>query len=76
VVAVSTFSWLDHRDEDQRRVREALSAFDQPGMVDPLGFGVVRDAFSEMLFPGISTVQTRARYFLLVPWAYRRLGDC
>jgi hypothetical protein len=73
VVAVSTFSWLDHRDEDQRRVREALSAFDQPGMVDPLGFGVVRDAFSEMLFPGISTVQTRARYFLLVPWAYRRL---
>jgi hypothetical protein len=34
---------------------------------------MVRDAFSEMLFPGLSTVQTRARYFLLVPWAYRRL---
>jgi hypothetical protein len=26
-----------------------------------------------MLFPGLSTVQTRARYFLFVPWAYRRL---
>lgn len=73
MTAVSTFSWLDHRDDDQQRVREALAAFDQPGIVDPLGFGVVRDAFSDTLFPGVSTVQTRARYFLLVPWAYRRL---
>ncbi len=73
MAAVSTFSWLDHRDEDQQRVREALAAFDQPGIVDPLGFGAVRDTFSDMLFPGLSTVQTRARYFLLVPWAYRRL---
>ena len=71
--AVSTFSWLDHRDDDQKRVRDALAAFDQPGIVDPLGFGVVRDTFSEMLFPGVSTVQTRARYFLLVPWVYQRL---
>lgn len=73
MTAVSTFTWLDHRDDDQQRVREALAAFDQPGIVDPLGFGVVRDAFSAMLFPGLSTVQTRARYFLFVPWAYRRL---
>lgn len=75
MAAVSTFSWLDHRDDDQQRVREALAAFDQPGIIDPLGFGVVRDAFSEMLFPGFSTVQTRARYFLLVPWAYQRLDE-
>ena len=73
MTVVSTFTWLDHRDDDQQRVREALAAFDQPGIVDPLGFGVVRDAFSDALFPGVSTVQTRARYFLLVPWAYRRL---
>ncbi|MGH3649902.1 MAG: DUF6361 family protein, partial [Acidimicrobiia bacterium] len=33
----------------------------------------VRDAFSEMLFPGVSTVQTRSRYFLFVPWIYRSL---
>jgi hypothetical protein len=26
-----------------------------------------------MLFPGTSTIMTRARYFLLVPWAYQRL---
>jgi hypothetical protein len=75
MVPVSTFTWLDRREEDVERVREALAAFDEQGMVDPLGFGVVRDAFSEQLFPGISTVQTRARYFLLVPWVYRRLDE-
>jgi hypothetical protein len=40
---------------------------------DELGIGVVRDAFADMLFPGTSTIQTRARYFLFVPWIYRRL---
>ena len=73
MVAVSTFTWLDHRDDDQQRIRDALAAFDQPGIVDPLGLGVVRVAFSDTLFPGLSTVQTRARYFLLVPWVYREL---
>jgi hypothetical protein len=29
----------------------------------------VRDGFAGIFFPGTSTVQTRARYFLLVPWA-------
>ena len=70
---VSTFTWLDATDKDQQRVREALAAFEQPGMVDPLGLGVIRDTFSDILFPGISTIQTRARYFLLVPWVFRRL---
>ena len=69
----STFTWLDHRSEDAQRVREALAAFDDQGMIDPLGFGVVRDAFSEMLFPGTSTVQNGARYFVFVPWVYQRL---
>ena len=34
--------------------------------------GVIRDVFSDLLFPGISTIQTRARYFLIVPWIYQR----
>lgn len=74
-MAVSTFTWLDHHDEDAQRVREALGAFDEKGMIDPLGFGPVRDALSDILFPGVSTIQTRARYFLLVPWIYRSLDD-
>lgn len=75
MATLSSFTWLDHNDREQERVREVLSAFDQPGMIDPLGFGVVRDAFSDMLFPGISTIQTRARYFLFVPWVFKRLEN-
>lgn len=71
----STFSWMDLRDDDAQRVREALSAFDDRGMIDPLGFGQVGDAFSEMLFPGTSTLHTRARYFVLIPWVYQRLDE-
>lgn len=44
---------------------------------DELGIGLIRDALSELLFPGTSVLQTRARYFLFVPWLYlegERLG--
>ena len=30
--------------------------------------GTVRDTIADILFPGTSTLQTRARYFLFVPW--------
>jgi len=40
---------------------------------DELGVGTVRDAFSDCFFPGTSTIQTRARYMLFVPWTYRGL---
>lgn len=33
-----------------------------------LGFAPIRDAFADYFFPGTSTIQTRARYFLFVPW--------
>ena len=67
--------WLDHRQQDAERVRAALAALDDPGMVDPLGFGIIRDAFSDLLFPGTSTIQTRARYFLFVPWIFQLLDE-
>jgi hypothetical protein len=38
---------------------------------DELGLGVIRDTFAEALFPGTSTVQRRAAYFLFVPWTFR-----
>lgn len=68
-MAVSTFSWLDINDDASRKVREAVSALDDRETLDPLGTGPIRDAFAEALFPGTSTIQTRLRYFLFVPWA-------
>lgn len=63
----STIGWLDQSEEQQRKMREVIALFAEPGTVDELGIGVVRDAFSDLLFPGLSTVQTRIRYFLFVP---------
>ena len=41
--------------------------------IDELGLGLVRDAIADHLFPGLSTIQTRARYFLFVAWLLRDL---
>ena len=40
-------------------------------MVDELGLGVLRDAIANQLFPGISTLQTRAKYYFLVAYILR-----
>ena len=72
---VSTFSWLDTDDQQTRRVREAIRMLDDREALDPLGIGVVRDALAEALFPGTSTIQTRLRYFLFVPWICQAVAD-
>ena len=56
-------------------MREVIALFAESGTVDDIGIGAVRDAFSDLLFPGLSTVQTRPRYFLFVPWVYQRLAE-
>lgn len=58
-VSGHSLSWL-------RSKREA-------GTVDDLGVGAVRDAIADHLFPGISTIQTRAKYFLFLAWIFKSL---
>lgn len=66
----SSLSWLDVSADQQRRVRDLIRLFEEPGTRDEIGIGSIRDAFSELLFPGTSVIQTRARYFLIVPWHF------
>lgn len=51
---------------------EVIDLFREQDTVDELGLGTIRDGLANLLFPGTSTIQTRARYFLFVPWIYRR----
>jgi len=60
--------WIDFGNKDRDRILSVLSLLSGPEAVDELGIGVVRDGFSDILFPGTSTVQTRAKYLLLVPY--------
>ena len=64
----STLSWLDSSESERKAVMELVSALNEPGTLDELGIGSLRDTIAETLFPGTSTIQTRARYFLFIPW--------
>ncbi|MES2092494.1 MAG: DUF6361 family protein [Actinomycetota bacterium] len=66
----SLVAWLDASSEDQRRMREIVSLFTERESRDELGIGQVRDALSDTLFPGTSTLLTRARYLVLIPWCF------
>jgi hypothetical protein len=70
---MSAFVWLDYSERERREMLDIVDLFREHDKRDELGVGSVRDAFADMLFPGTSTIMTRARYFLLVPWAYQRL---
>jgi hypothetical protein len=69
----SAFAWLDHDETDRRHMLELVNIWREKGTVDELGIGTIRDAFADHFFPGTSTIQTRVRYFLLVPWVYLRI---
>jgi hypothetical protein len=71
----SSFAWLDHSESDRRKALDVVDLFREQGTRDELGIGTVRDALADTLFPGISTIQTRAKYFLFVPWIYQTLED-
>ncbi|QQQ68424.1 hypothetical protein JJQ94_11735 [Pseudoalteromonas sp. GCY] len=64
---MSDLGWVDFSSEDRERVRHVMAMMREPGTLDELGIGQIRDAFADLLFPGISTIQTRAKYFITVP---------
>lgn len=71
----SSLTWLDHDSAERERMNRVLALFQERTTVDELGLGGVRDSIADLLFPGTSTIQTRLRYFLFVPWIYRMLED-
>ena len=70
---MSSFTWLDYSERERRQMLDVIDLFKEHSTRDELGLGSVRDAFADQFFPGTSTIMTRARYFLLVPWTYIRL---
>ncbi len=68
----SSIAWLDFSEDDRRKMMEVVSLFKLRETRDELGLGSIRNVFAELLFPGTSTLQTRARYFLFVPWIYAK----
>jgi len=73
----SVLAWIDHDSKARERTLRILSLFQEKEKEsrDELGLGSVRDSFADQLFPGTSTIQTRLRYMLFVPWIYHSLEE-
>lgn len=62
--------FINFNQEALNKANKVLQLLQGQGAVDELGLGRIRDAFSNMMFPGMSTLQTKAKYFLLLPALY------
>lgn len=64
----SQIGWIDFSPKDRDRVKRFMDIMGMGGVVDELGIGVIRDSMSNKLFPGFSTLYTRAKYFFITPY--------
>lgn len=71
----SSFAWLDSSEHEQRRALDVIDLLQQRETVDELGIGSVRDTIADVIAPGTSTIQTRARYFFFIPWIYQTMEE-
>ena len=63
--------WIDFSDTDRKKALGVMTMMDEQGAVDEIGIGRIRDAFANIFFPGTSTIMTRAKYFFIVPYAFK-----
>lgn len=71
----SVFGWVATDAEQRRQMAEIVDHFRDSTTIDDLGLGGIRDAFSDTLFPGTSTLHTRVRYALFIPWLMQLAAD-
>ena len=67
--------WIDFSQEDRKKVLDVINLLQEPGAVDEIGIGLIRDAFANLFFPRTSTVQTIAKYFLIVPYILKEATE-
>ena len=70
---MSLLAWIDFDEAERQRAQRIMALFQERESRDELGLGAIRDSIADHLFPGTSTIQTRLRYMLFVPWLFRML---
>lgn len=65
--------WIDFSKTERNKILSVLDLLGEKGVLDELGISQIRDGYSDLFFPGTSTIQTRAKYFFIVPYAFRDL---
>ena len=72
---MSSLAWIDFDEAERQRAQRIMALFQERESRDELGLGAIRDSIADHLFPGTSTIQTRLRYMLFIPWILRRLEE-
>src|SRR5207253_7869617 len=72
---MSSLGWIDFDEAERDRAQRIMALFQERESRDELGLGAIRDSIADHLFPGTSTIQTRLRYMLFVPWLLRLIED-
>ncbi|UPK31510.1 DUF6361 family protein [Bradyrhizobium sp. 195] len=70
---MSSLAWIDFDEAERQRAQRIMALFQEREGRDELGLGAIRDSIADHLFPGTSTIQTRLRYMLFIPWLFRTL---
>ncbi len=66
---MAQIGWIDFSPSHRAKVGAALDLLAPEGMVDELGLGSLRDGMANQMFPGISSIQTIAKYFFIIPYS-------
>jgi len=70
---MSSLAWIDFDEAERQRAQRIMALFQEHETRDELGLGGIRDSIADHLFPGTSTIQTRLRYVLFIPWLFQML---
>ena len=66
--------FVNFNTEEKKRVAKMMQLLQESEAIEELGIGRVRDHFSNTLFPGTSTLQHHAKYFVLMPSLYYHIA--
>ncbi|MEE4211182.1 MAG: DUF6361 family protein [Parvularcula sp.] len=69
----SSIGWVDFDETERDRAQRLMDLFREQDSRDELGLGAIRDSIADHLFPGTSTIHTRLRYMLFIPWIFDSL---
>ena len=65
--------WFHLSNDETSKAKAFLRLCNGEGSVDELGFGILRDGFSDEFFPATSVVMTEPRYLIFVAAIYRSM---
>ena len=67
--------YIHTNKDEQAKVLQVMKMLSESVALDELGISRIRDAFSDLMFPGISTLQKHMKYFSLMPQVYKKATE-